>query len=58
MMPDEDKVSDTAKTPIAAKLALLLGLMPRQNWGDMAEEVVENLFLTPINIDDTRTKPW
>lgn len=48
-MPDEDKATDTATTPLAAKLALLIGLMPKQNWGDMADEVVENLFLTPID---------
>lgn len=56
MMPDEEKLSDATKTPLAAKLALLIGLMPRQNWGDMADEVVENLFLTPIDCDDANKK--
>lgn len=56
MMPDEEKLTDDAKTPLAAKLALLIGLMPRQNWGDMADEVVENLFFTPINCDDAHKK--
>ena len=43
-MPDDDKVKETRKGPLAAKLALLLGLMPRENWSDMSD-VVKSLLI-------------
>ena len=36
MMPDDDKVTDDRKVPLAAKLALMLGVMPRENMGDLS----------------------
>ncbi len=45
MMPDEDKVTDDMKVPLAAKLALLLGVLPRENWGDLSD-VAENLLVS------------
>lgn len=43
MMPDQENVK-MDKTSLSASLALLLGLLPRNNWGDMTE-VVENLLI-------------
>lgn len=37
MMPDQDKiVDDEEKAPIAAKIALLVGLLPRNYLSDMS----------------------
>nr|CAG4648764.1 EOG090X09QP [Polyphemus pediculus] len=44
MMPDEEKSMDEKTVPLGAKLALLLGLLPRQNWNDMTD-IVENLLI-------------
>nr|CAG4650317.1 EOG090X09QP [Sida crystallina] len=46
MMPDDDKVTDS-KSPIAAKLAVLLGLIgPKSNWNDMADMAPDGLFFS------------
>nr|CAG4641865.1 EOG090X09QP [Eurycercus lamellatus] len=45
MMPDDEKVTENVKGPLAAKLALILGLMPRENWSDMAD-AVDSLLIT------------
>ena len=43
MMPDQKNVAQD-KTSLAAKLALLLGLLPRQSSSDMTD-IVENLLM-------------
>lgn len=52
MMPDDEKVMENNKGPLAAKLALLLGLMPRSNWNDMSDGVLENLLFRSEDKDD------
>nr|CAG4651151.1 EOG090X09QP [Simocephalus serrulatus]SVE94364.1 EOG090X09QP [Simocephalus serrulatus] len=43
MMPDDEKVVEN-KSPLAAKLALLLGLLPQQNANNLSD-VMENLLI-------------
>jgi len=43
MMPDQENLK-VDQTPMAAKLALLIGLLPRSNLGDMTE-IVDNLLI-------------
>nr|SVE75252.1 EOG090X09QP [Daphnia dolichocephala] len=44
MMPDDDKAAETNKGILAAKLALLLGLLPQHNSNTLSD-VVENLLI-------------
>lgn len=37
MMPDQEKSIDTAKTPLAAKVALLMGLLPRDSLTELGD---------------------
>nr|CAG4649508.1 EOG090X09QP [Scapholeberis mucronata]SVE93744.1 EOG090X09QP [Scapholeberis mucronata] len=50
MMPDDEKVTDTNRIPLAAKLALLLGLFPQQNSNDLSD-VMENLLIAAPDKD-------
>jgi len=43
MMPDQENLK-VDQTPLAAKLALLIGLLPRNNWSDMTE-IADNLLI-------------
>lgn len=43
-MPDDEKVADANRVPLAAKLALLLGLLPQQNTSGLSD-VMENLLI-------------
>lgn len=43
MMPDQENLK-VDQTPLAAKLALLIGLLPRNNWSDMTE-LADNLLI-------------
>nr|SVE74307.1 EOG090X09QP [Daphnia barbata] len=44
MMPDDEKAAETNKGILAAKLALLLGLLPQHNSNSLSD-VVENLLI-------------
>lgn len=44
MMPDDEKVTEGNKTPLAAKLGLLLGLLPQENSNNLSD-VMENLLI-------------
>ncbi len=50
MMPDEEKVAETNKGLLAAKLALLLGLLPQQNSNNLSD-VMENLLINSTGKD-------
>nr|SVE90008.1 EOG090X09QP [Daphnia sinensis] len=47
MMPDDDKATETNKGILAAKLALLLGLLPQPNSKNLSD-VMENLLINSI----------
>ncbi len=44
-MPDDEKIMEKNKSSLAAKLALLLGLLPQQNSNNLSD-VMENLLIT------------
>lgn len=44
MMPDDDKATETNKGILAAKLALLLGLLPQHESKNLSD-VMENLLI-------------
>ncbi|XP_046644132.1 uncharacterized protein LOC124329140 [Daphnia pulicaria] len=50
MMPDDEKVAETNKGLLAAKLALLLGLLPQQNSNNLSD-VMENLLINSTGKD-------
>jgi hypothetical protein len=50
MMPDDEKVTEKNKGLLAAKLALLLGLLPQQNSNNLSD-VMENLLINSTGKD-------
>lgn len=48
-MPDDEKVTEKSKGLLAAKLALLLGLLPQQN--SNVSDIMENLLITSAGKD-------
>nr|CAG4637184.1 EOG090X09QP [Ceriodaphnia reticulata]SVE73063.1 EOG090X09QP [Ceriodaphnia reticulata] len=45
MMPDDERITEKNKSPLAAKLALLLGLLPQPNSNNLSD-LMENLLIT------------
>lgn len=58
MMPDDDKVVEDSKIPLATKLALLLGLMPQNNLGGTLSDVGPGHFLMSSEFSDDKEKVW
>ena len=53
MMPDDDKVNTGDKTTLAAKLAILLGLLPQGQWSDV-KDMADSLLCE----DDKKDMHW
>jgi len=56
MMPDDDKVVEDSKIPLATKLALLLGLMPQNNLGGTLSDVGPGHFLMSSEFSNDKDK--